>query len=319
MNCKFKRPDVPVTSFALIACLLTVVSISASERIQGRSMIISKYGIVAAEHPLAAQAGATVLAEGGTAVDAAVAANAVMGVVAPMMCGVGGDLFAIVYEARRDRVHGINASGWAPAGLTVAFLGQRGYTNMPTSGIHSVTVPGAVDGWAKLISRFGRKPLGRLLAPAIHLAEEGFPVSELVAEYWAAAERLLQSYPNTARTFLLNGKPPGTGQIFRNPDLAASYRLIAKHGRKAMYEGELAKRLVSFSRRLGGTLAEADLRDFNAEWVEPIWVNYRGWRVYEIPPNGQGIAALIMLNLMERHPLAEYGHLSPRALHIMIE
>lgn len=294
-------------------------TLNAADRTQGRSMVVSKQGIVAAEHPLAAQAGAEILAQGGSAVDAAVAANAVMGVVAPMMCGVGGDLFAIVYDARSGTLHGLNASGWAPLGLTIEFLQQRGHTNMPLSGIHLVTVPGAVDGWGKLISRFGRKPLRQSLIPAIRYAEDGFPVSELVAEYWASGERLLRGDTNATRTFLPGGRAPQVGEVFKNPDLAAAYRMIAKQGPRVMYEGELARRVVAWSQRLGGTMTKDDLRAFEAEWVKPISVTYRGWTVHEIPPNGQGIAALMMLNLVECQPLADYGHLSAQALHAMIE
>lgn len=306
--------------FLLTALLLAVAcTADAAERTQGRSMIISRHGIVAAEHPLAAQAGAAVLASGGSAADAAVAANAVMSVVAPMMCGAGGDLFAIVYDARTGRTVGLNASGWAPSGLTIDALRQQAFTNMPQTGIHTVTVPGAFDGWAKLVGRFGRKPLKNSLAPAIHYADEGFPVSELVASYWAGGEKLLSRDTNAARTFLPLGRAPKVGEVFRNRDLANSFRIVARRGPREMYEGELARRLVSHSRRLGGKLDHGDLRAFSAEWVTPISVSYRGWTVYEIPPNGQGIAALMMLNMMECHPLEQYGHLSDRALHTMIE
>jgi len=319
VNCKLIPAVLRVGLVSAVMVTDLSDSLNSAERTQGRSMVVSKQGIVAAEHPLAAQAGAEVLAQGGSAVDAAVAANAVMGVVAPMMCGVGGDLFAIVYDARSGTLHGLNASGWAPSGLTIEFLRQRGHTNMPLSGIHSVTVPGAVDGWGKLVCRFGRKPLRQSLTPAIRYAEDGFPVSELVAEYWSSGERLLRGDANATRTFLPGGRAPQFGEVFRNPDLAAAYRMIAKRGPRVMYEGELARRVVAWSQRLGGTLAKDDLRAFEAEWVKPISVTYRGWTVHEIPPNGQGIAALMMLNLMECQPLADYGHLSARALHSMIE
>ncbi|MGC8988979.1 MAG: gamma-glutamyltransferase family protein [Verrucomicrobiia bacterium] len=319
MNCKLIRAVFRIGLISAVMVANISDSLNAAERTQGRSMVVSKQGIVAAEHPLAAQAGAEVLAQGGSAVDAAVAANAVMGVVAPMMCGVGGDLFAIVYDARSGTLHGLNASGWAPAGLTIEFLRQCGHTNMPLSGIHSVTVPGAVDGWGKLVGCFGRKPLRQSLAAAIRYAEDGFPVSELVAEYWSSGERLLRGDTNATRTFLHGGHAPQLGEVFKNPDLAAAYRMIARRGPRVMYEGELARRVVDWSQRLGGTLTKDDLHAFEAEWVEPISVTYRGWTVHEIPPNGQGIAALMMLNLMECQPLADYGHLSARALHAMIE
>jgi len=290
-----------------------------ADRSQGRSMVISRQGIVASEHPLASQAGATILAQGGSAIDAAIAANAVMGVVAPMMCGMGGDLFAIVYEAKSGKVYGVNASGWAPASLSIEFLRRQGITNMPQSGVHAVTVPGAVDGWDKLRSRFGRKSFADLLVPAIRYAEKGFPVSELTAAAWAGSEGLLRRDASATRTFLPGGRAPRVGEVFRNPDVAWSYRQIARKGRRAFYEGPIARRLLEYSRGHGGTMTADDLARFSAEMVNPISTTYHGWTVYEIPPNGQGIAVLMMLNLMERFPLTEFGHNSARTLQVMIE
>jgi gamma-glutamyltranspeptidase/glutathione hydrolase len=306
-------------TFILIIALFHLLPHAQADRTQGRSMVISRHGIVASEHPLASQAGATVLARGGSATDAAIAANAVMGVVAPMMCGIGGDLFAIIYEARSGRIYGLNASGWAPAGLNIEFLKRLGFTNMPQSGIHTVTVPGAADGWATLHRRFGRKPFAELLTPAIHYAEEGFPVSELTAEAWSASESLLRKDANAAATFLPGGRAPRVGEVFRNPDLAWSYRQLARHGGRAFYLKAVARRVLDYSRRCGGRLMAEDLAAFASEQVNPISVTYRGWGVYEIPPNGQGIAALMMLNLMECFPLGEFGHNSARTLHVMIE
>jgi gamma-glutamyltranspeptidase / glutathione hydrolase len=291
----------------------------AQDRAQARSMVITRYGIVASEHPLASQIGTKVLAEGGNAVDAAVAVNAALGLMAPMANGIGGDMFAIVYEAKSGRLYGLNASGWSPGGLNPEFLSSKGFTNMPQSGIHAVTVPGAVDGWTKLVNRFGRKRLSELLSPTIRYAEEGFPVTEIFASYWLASERMLRRDPNAARTFLPEGRAPRTGELFRNPDLAWSLRQIAKNGRKAFYEGEIAKRLLAKSRALGGSMAPDDLAKFTSEWVEPISTRYREWTVYEIPPNGQGIAALMMLNIMGQFPLGDYGPLSANALHVEIE
>jgi gamma-glutamyltranspeptidase/glutathione hydrolase len=282
-------------------------------------MVLTKGGIVASEHPLASQAGAQVLAEGGNAVDAAIAANAVMGVVAPMTCGMGGDLFAIVYEAKSGKLHGLNSSGWSPSGLSLERLRQQGLTNMPQRGIESVTIPGAVAGWDALQHRFGRKPLPRLLAPAIRLAETGFPVTEIVAGYWKASERLMGGDPDASNAFLPGGRAPGMGEIFRNRDLGWSLRQVARGGRVAYYEGPIAERLLACSRKHGGAWTAADLRDFRPEWVEPISTTYRGWTVYEIPPQGQGIAALMMLNLMEQYPLGEWGSDACRTWHVMIE
>ena len=291
----------------------------AQDRTQARSMVVTRYGIVAAESPLAAQVGATILGEGGNAVDAAIATNAMMGLVAPMSNGIGGDLFAIVYDAKSDKLYGLNASGWAPAGLTIEFLRSKGMKTMPYRGIHSVTVPGAVDGWSKLQQRFGTLPLQELLDPTIHYAEEGFPVAEQVSALWVGEEKLLKSEPTAAQTYLIEGHTPRLGEVFRNPSLARSLREIAEQGRDAFYKGEIARLILDCSRQHGGTLTADDLATFSGEWVEPISTTYRGWTVYEIPPNGQGIAALMMLNIMERFPLASYRHNTAKALHVMIE
>ncbi len=307
------------SSFVLLGLALAWPAASpgaVSGRVQGRSVVMARQGIVATEQPLASQAGAAILAQGGNAIDAIVAANAVMGVVSPGMNGIGGDLFAIVYEAKSGRIFGLNASGWSPAGLTQEFFRAKGIAVMPQHGIQAVTVPGCVDGWEKLLTRFGRKKFPEVLAAAIAHAEEGFPVTDHVA--WSASSSL-RSDPNAARTFLPGGRAPKVGEVFRNPDLAWALRQISAQGSRAYYAGEMARRLVATSQRLGGTMSAADLADYRAEWVEPISTTYRGWTVYEIPPNGQGIAALAMLNLMETFPLAEYGHNSTRALHAMIE
>jgi gamma-glutamyltranspeptidase/glutathione hydrolase len=294
-------------------------TVSAQGRTQARSMVISPHCIVASEHPLASRIGVEMLERGGNAIDAAVAANAAMGLVAPMANGIGGDLFAIVYEAKSGKLYGLNASGWAPAGLTPEFLTSRGITKMPQAGIHSVTVPGAVDGWDKLLRRFGRKNLSTVLAPAIRYAESGFPVTEIFASYWEASERKLRRDDQAAKLYLPNGRGPRTGEMFSNPELAWSYRQIASAGRKAFYEGEIAKRLLACSAGHGGVLTADDLAKFSSEWVEPISTTYRGWTVYELPPNGQGLGALEMLNLMEQFPLSSFKAGSADALHIMIE
>jgi gamma-glutamyltranspeptidase/glutathione hydrolase len=290
-----------------------------AERTQGRSMVVTRNGVVAAENPLAAQAGAAILARGGNAVDAAVATNAVMGVVEPMMNGMGGDLFAIVYDAKSGKIYGLNASGWAPAALTIDHLKSKGLTEMPDAGIDSVTVPGVVDGWSKLLARFGTKQLSELLAPAIYYARDGFPVPEFTTQNWANAEKGLRTNTNAIATYLPDGHAPRLGEVFRNPDVAHSLELVAAGGRDAFYKGEIARQILATSQRLGGVMAPADLADFSAEWVEPISTDYHGWTVYEIPPNGQGIAALEMLNIMEKFPLAQYGQGSTDAFHVMIE
>jgi gamma-glutamyltranspeptidase/glutathione hydrolase len=302
---------------ASVAALVT--PLAAEGRSQARSMVISQYGIVAAEQPIAARAGTAVLESGGNAVDAAVAANAAMGLVAPMMDGIGGDLFAIVYEAKTDKVYGLNASGWAPKGLTPEFLQGKGLQWMPSSGIHSVTVPGAVAGWDALLSRFGKKAFADVLAPAIAYAKAGFPVTEIFGDDWAAATGYLSRNREAARVYLPAGRAPAVGEIFRNPDLAGALEEIAKGGRDAFYKGRLAKRVLDTSTKLGGTMAAEDLSEFAAEWIDPISTDYRGWTVYEMPPNEQGIAALMMLNIVSGFPLDQWGHNSVATLHAMIE
>jgi gamma-glutamyltranspeptidase/glutathione hydrolase len=292
---------------------------TAIERTQGRSLVISTRGIVASEHPAASLAGAMMLARGGHAVDAAIAANAMMGVVSPNANGLGGDLFAIVYETALGRLSGVNASGWAPAGLSVDVLQRRGLTSMPQAGIHAVTVPGVVAGWTLLHDDFGRQPFADLLAPAARAAEEGMPVAELVAAEWAASETTLQAHDETARTYLPGGAPPKAGDVFTNRALARTLRHVGEHGRQAVYEGEIAAAILACSARLGGTIAASDLAEFMAERISPISTTYRGWTVSELPPNGQGISALMMLNILEQFPLGEYGHNSASALHVLIE
>jgi gamma-glutamyltranspeptidase/glutathione hydrolase len=291
----------------------------AQDRGQGRSMVISQTGIVATESPLASKAGAAILERGGNAVDAAIAAHAVMTVVAPMWNGIGGDLFAIVYDAKSGKYYGLNASGWAPAAQSIERLRQKGLREMPVHGIEPVTVPGSVDGWQKLLDRFGKNKMNEVLAPAIQIALDGFPVTEWVARHFASNVDLLRDNEAAARTFLISDRAPRLGEIFRNPDLAGSLQQIALGGRDAFYRGEITKRILALSARHGGALAAKDFSDYSSEWVEPISTTYRGWTVYEMPPNVQGIGALEMLNLMEQFDLHSYGLNSSRALHVQIE
>jgi gamma-glutamyltranspeptidase/glutathione hydrolase len=287
--------------------------------VSGRSKIATQYGIVAASQPLAARAGVQILERGGHAVDAAVAANAVMGVVEPEMNGVGGDLFAIVSESSGAGPYGLNAGGWAPSGLTPALLKSKGLTEMPFGGIHTVSVPGAVAGWVALHQRFGRLPLADLLAPAIFYAERGFPVSDVIATRWAQWTDKLSADANAAATYLPNGRAPRSGELFANRDLAAVMRRIADDGAAGFYAGPTAAAMLECSQARGGTMTADDLGDFEPEWVDPISTTYREWRVYEIPPNTQGIAALIMLDLMEQFPLRDFGFATAASLHVMIE
>jgi len=282
-------------------------------------MVVTKYGIVATSHTLASQAGAEILRGGGSAVDAAIAANAAIGVIEPMKNGIGGDLFAIYWDAKTGKLYGINSSGWAPQGLTVAHLKAKDVTTMPVFGIDSVTVPGAVAGWDALHGKFGHLPWKEILQPAIFYAEQGFPLSEMVHSYWEDAPKVFAHDAEGQRVYLLNGKAPGLGEIFRNPDLAKSLRAIAEKGPDAYYKGEIADEILATSKALGGTMTGDDLAQFSPEWVEPISTKYRGWTVYELPPNGQGMAALEMLNLMETSPASADGPSSVAELHKKIE
>jgi gamma-glutamyltranspeptidase / glutathione hydrolase len=242
-----------------------------------------------------------------------------MGLVAPMMNGIGGDLFAIVYDAKTGKAYGLNASGWAPKGLSPEFLRSKGQLGMPVTGIHSVTVPGAVAGWDALLTRFGRKSFADVLAPAIAYAKTGFPVTELFGEDWEATARYLARNREAASVFLPGGRAPAVGEIFRNRALAGALQEIAMDGRDAFYKGAIAKRIIDTSNRLGGTMAAGDLADFAAEWVDPVSTDYRGWTVYELPPHEQGIAALMMLNIMSGFPLDRWGANKVNTLHAMIE
>lgn len=293
----------------------------AQDRSQTRSMVISKNGIAAAESPLAAQAGVAMLERGGNAVDAAIAMNAMMGVVSPMMNGIGGDLFAIVYDAKANRLYGLNASGWAPKALTIDLLHKQGLREMPQTGANAITVPGTVEGWQKLADKFGRKKLAEDLYAAIQTAQNGYPVTEWVAMYWATQADYLRGDAEATKLYLPNDHPPKAGEVFRNPDLAWSLQQIADHGRDAYYKGEIAQRVLETIKRHGGVMSAQDMAEFSAEWVEPISTTYRDWTVYEMPPNGQGLAALLMLNIIETFPLGQkdYGFDSPNALHVMIE
>lgn len=286
-------------------------------REQARSMVMTQYGIVATSQAVASQAGAAILAKGGSAVDAAIAANAALGVIEPMMNGVGGDLFAIVYDAKTKRLYGLNASGWAPKTISVAALKEKGLTQMRT--VDLVTVPGTVAGWDTLHQRWGKLSMAEELAPAIALAERGIAVTETDADNWKIYGTPFLNDPEFARVFLPAGKAPVAGQLFRNPELAATLRLIGEHGRDGFYKGQTANAILKLERELGGFMEANDLTEFQPEWIDPVSTTYHGWTVYEMPPNGQGIAALQMLNIMENYPIKEWGHNSQKSLHIEIE
>src|SRR5580704_6820953 len=292
---------------ALIPALIVLTAMSAvsQDRSQARSMVISDRGIVATSQTLASQAGAQVLARGGSAMDAAIAANAVLGVVEPESCGMGGDLFAIYQDSKTGKITAINASGWSAKGQTIELLNAIGIKDMPQEGIQSVTVPGAVSGWASLHKRFGKLPWRELFQPAIYFAAHGFPVTEMIGEAWKTEEAKLGKDENAKRVFLRDGHAPAIGEMFQNPEMAAAYKLLAAEGPSAFYRGAIAQALLKTSARLGGKLDAADLAQFEPEWVQPISTEYHGWKIYELPPNGQGIAALEMLNIFSLFPMAQ--------------
>jgi gamma-glutamyltranspeptidase / glutathione hydrolase len=284
-----------------------------------RSAVMARQGMAATSQPLATAAAIQVLQQGGNAVDAAIAANAVLGVVEPMSCGLGGDLFAIVWDAKTKKLYGLNASGRSPEAATISFFQSKGLKYMPVHGPLSWSVAGCVDGWDQLCRKFGTRPLSEDLQYAIHYAEAGFPVSEIIAADWHSAERGLQAVPTSAACFLPGGHAPAAGAIFRNPGLARSLRAVAEGGRDAFYRGPLAREIVRYSQSVGGLFSVEDFAEHTSTWVEPVSTNYRGYDVWELPPNGQGIAALQMLNLLEPYDLKSMGFGSTQALHLMIE
>src|ERR1700733_5162137 len=300
-------------------CAAGVVSLAAQDRSYGRSVVSTPYGIVATSYVQASQAGARILEQGGSAIDAGIAANAVLGVAEPMMNGIGGDLFAIYWDAKTGKLYGLNASGWAPQGLTIDHLEAKGIHKMPQSGIDSVTVPGAVDGWTKLHDKFGKLAWSELFQPAIFYARHGYAVPEAISAYWEEAAPDLAPYAESRRVYLPDGKAPATGQPFRNPDLAQALTIIAEQGEAGFYKGDIAKAILKTSSELGGTMTTDDLSQYSAEWVEPISTKYRDWTVYELPPNGDGMAALEMLNIIENFQPSIDGPLSAPELHTRIE
>jgi gamma-glutamyltranspeptidase/glutathione hydrolase len=285
----------------------------------GRSVVIAPHGMVATSHPLAAQVGLDVLKAGGNAVDAAIAADAALGLMEPMSCGVGGDLYAIVWDAKTKKLYGLNASGRSPYAATRDYFAKKNLREIPETGPLSWSVPGCVDGWDALRKRFGTMSFDKLLDPSIRYAEDGFPVSEVIAGSWKGSERKLEKYPDAARTYLPDGRAPRTGEVFKNPNLAKTYRAIAKDGRDAFYKGRIAKEIVAFSEKNGGLFALKDFEDDEPTWVEPVSTTYRGYEVWEIPPPGQGIAVLQMLNILEGYDLKKMGPESPDYWHLFVE
>ena len=307
------------TAVVLLLPLCLAGAALAQDRSYGRSMVVTSGGIAATSQYLASQAGADILRRGGSAIDAAIAANAVLSVTEPMMNGIGGDLFLLYWDAKTGKLYGLNASGWAPRQLSIDFLRKQGITSMPHEGIHSVTVPGAVDGWSKAHQRFGRLPWKELFTSSIFYAQQGYEVAEIARGYWEDAQKRLKETPEATRVFLPHGRVPEVGEKFSNPDLAKTLRLIADRGPDAFYRGEIAQAIIKSSSALGGTMQADDLADFSSEWVDPISIDYRGWKIYELPPNGQGMAALEMLNIMATFSPDPAGPQGAAELHKKIE
>jgi len=310
-----------IVSFSLT---LLFTAIIGQDRITGlpfatRSEVIAQHGMACTSQPLATQVALDILKAGGNAIDAAIAANALLGLVEPTGNGVGGDLFAIVWDAETKQLYGLNASGRSPRSLTIDYFKEKGYDKIPAYGPLPVSVPGCVDGWFELHKRFGTMNMDQILKPAITYAREGFPLTELIAYYWAGNARSLSKYPNISDVYMPGGKAPGKGEIFKNPYLASTLEAIAKGGRDAFYKGEIAKTIDTFMKEQGGFLSYEDLASHCSEWVEPVSANYRGYDVWELPPNGQGIAALQILNILERFDIASMGFGSSDYIHHFVE
>ncbi|HCE02015.1 MAG TPA: gamma-glutamyltransferase [Acidobacteria bacterium] len=284
-----------------------------------RSEVIAPHGMVAASHPLAAQVGIDILKAGGNAIDAAVAVNAVLGLVEPHMNGVGGDLFAIVWDNDTQQLYGLNATGRSPYEINRQVFARQNLDRVPGTGPLTWTVPGAVDGWDQLLTRFGTMGFPEVLAPAIAYARDGFPVSEIIQGQWAASKDSLAQWPTSAATYLPNGRPPAVGEVFKNPGLVRTYEAIARGGRDAFYRGEIARKIVAFSESNGGYYTARDFEDHTSAWVDPVTTSYRGHDIWEIPPNSSGIVALMMLNILEGYDMAALGHNSAAAIHRIVE
>ena len=289
------------------------------EKFASRSEVIGENGMVATSHPLATQIGLDILKQGGTAIDAAIAANIALGLMEPTGNGIGGDLFAIIWDAKTKKLHGLNASGPAPKNLSIEYFEQQGLKKIPSYGPLPVTVPGTVDGWVKLHEKFGKLKFASLFGPTIKYAEKGFPVTETIAYYLDRSQKRFENYPNFNEVWVKNGKMPQKGEIFKNPQLASTLRTIAEKGREGFYEGKIAKTMADFVQSQGGFLTYDDLAGFHSEWTPPVSSNYRGYDVWELPPNGQGIAALQILNILENYDLKKMGLYSSEYIHLFTE
>ncbi|MBK8701968.1 MAG: gamma-glutamyltransferase [Saprospiraceae bacterium] len=309
---------------AIIFFILVSQLVLAQDRVTGknfasRSEVIAQKGVAATSHPLATQIAIDILQAGGSAVDAAIAANAALGLMEPTGSGIGGDLFAIVWSAKDQKLYGLNASGRSPKSLSLDWFKKNGYTSIPPTGPLPVSVPGAVDGWFELHAKFGKLSMAVNLEPAIQYAENGFPVTELIAYYMEKASRNLSKYDGFAEVYMPGGRTPKAGEVFTNKALAQTYRKIAAGGRDAFYKGDIARSIDAYMKKQGGFLSYEDLASHRSEWVSPVSTNYRGYDIWELPPNGQGIAALQMLNMLEMHDLKGMGFGSVDYLHTFTE
>ena len=301
----------------IVAVIVAGVGLTMSACTWVRKPVVAAHGMVASSQPLAVEVGVEILKAGGNAVDAAIAVNAMLGLTEPMSCGIGGDLFAIVWDAKTEKLYGLNASGRSPYRATREYFHRKGYSSIPTSGPLSWSVPGCVDGWAALRDRFGSMSFAEVLGPAVKYAQSGFKVTPVIAGYWSSAPRMDDA--DARSLYAPDGHAPKAGETFRNPALARSYREIIKHGRDAFYHGWIADQILDASKAKGGLFTRYDFEDHTSTWVEPVSTTYRGYRVWELPPNGQGIAALEMLNLLEAYDLESLGHNSAEYLHLFIE
>ncbi|TVR72406.1 MAG: gamma-glutamyltransferase [Marinilabiliales bacterium] len=307
-----------------VSFLVMVHAAGAQDRITGynfatRSEVIAQNGMAATSHPLATQAALDILKMGGSAVDAAIAANAMLGLMEPTGCGIGGDLFAIIWDAESGKLHGLNASGRSPRNLSREYFIENGYDYIPTSGALSVSVPGTVDGWFEMHGKFGMLGMEDILKPAIEYGRNGFPVTELIAYYLERSVGRLGRYPNFSETYMPEGRMPAKGEIFRNPWLANTYEIIATEGRDAFYKGEIARTIEKYIHENGGFLSYEDMASHTSEWIDPVSANYRGYDVWQLPPNGQGIAVLQILNILEGYDIASMGLYSPEYIHTFVE
>tara|TARA_Y100000389_G_scaffold6978_1_gene6676 strand:+ start:25 stop:1710 length:1686 start_codon:yes stop_codon:yes gene_type:complete len=309
--------------FYLLFVLISL-NLNSQDRITGeifssRSEVIAKNGMVATSHPLASQVGIDILQKGGNAIDAAIAANAALGLMEPTGNGIGGDLFAIVWIEKEKKLYGLNASGRSPENLTLEYFKENDFKTIPPYGPLPVSVPGCVDGWFELHDKFGKIKMNEILDPTIKYAENGFPVTELVSYYMKNASKNFKDYPNFQETYFIDKSTPLKGQIFKNPDLAKTLKIILENGRKGFYEGNIAKIISDFIQDQGGFLSYKDLKNHKSEWIEPVSTNYRGYDVWELPPNGQGIAALQILNLLEGYDIKSMGFGSAEYIHHFVE